>query len=230
MIDPETMFFVSGIVHAVNGEMLTLWINSFDELQTTPIVKAMPRWLLYPEVSFNSSLPCNCIEEESLAGVVWGEFSCTGMVFYSKEESFWMLGRCFEEMTEEENAEDAFDETVLCTVAEQVEMLVSTLVWFFNRGEYHVPETLIQRIVMLEQTLITALAMLPEGWYNKGIALRNREKIRSDFLAERILYCERMAVLLACGLTEKYPTCADEIQKFLLTYDHDAISVLDGRK
>lgn len=74
--DPNVRWEISGVVDSVDAQngKITLWLRSFESLQTVCISPVMPGWLLHPEVGFRTRIPRRCVRERNLVNVVWGEF------------------------------------------------------------------------------------------------------------------------------------------------------------
>lgn len=66
----------SGVVDEVNAnqEKLTLWLQSFTDLQTVPIVSWMPGWMLRPDVCFTVNIPRRWVQKGIVDSNVWGLF------------------------------------------------------------------------------------------------------------------------------------------------------------
>ena len=73
--DPDA-WITTGVVFDVDvaKATVTLWLEDFDDLYTTPITPAMPGWMLRPKTSFRTTIPDRCVQERSLETVVWGRF------------------------------------------------------------------------------------------------------------------------------------------------------------
>ncbi len=92
--DPKAQWEISGVVDDVDAEngQITLWLNSFDELQTVPIVPVMPGWLLRPEIAFRTSIPRAYVSQRSLtSNTSWGFFYPQDYTYLDEEELFDQL-------------------------------------------------------------------------------------------------------------------------------------------
>lgn len=75
--DPNANWKISGVVDTVRADSLVLWMDGFNELQTVPRLPIMPKWMLHPDVPFNTSIPRSCVQQRDLSGnTAWGFFSC----------------------------------------------------------------------------------------------------------------------------------------------------------
>lgn len=71
--NPAELLDVTGGVESVNAQegTITLWLNGFPGLQTTPIADPMPGWMLRPGVSFRAEINQDHFRRQSVEGVTW---------------------------------------------------------------------------------------------------------------------------------------------------------------
>jgi hypothetical protein len=79
---------VSGVVDRVDAESetITLWLESFDDLQAVSITPQMPGWLLRPETYFSVRIPYECQKAGNLRGVRWNNFVPQKYTYMSEDE------------------------------------------------------------------------------------------------------------------------------------------------
>lgn len=90
-IDLLAQWKICGVVENINAENkeITFWFDGFDELQTVPIVPAMPGWLLRPETPFCTSVPRALVNQRSLENnTSWGFFYPQVYTYLNEEEAF----------------------------------------------------------------------------------------------------------------------------------------------
>lgn len=90
---PTSHYAISGTVVSIDTAAHTIILlpNDWQRPDTAPIVATMPRWLLYPGIAFQSSIPHHCQLAESFVGVEWSVFTTHGMDILSKSELLYIV-------------------------------------------------------------------------------------------------------------------------------------------
>lgn len=91
---------ITGIVDNVDrlNNIITFWLDDFDELQTVSIVSSMPKWLLKQEVAFVTSIPRLCVQNGSLGNnKSWGRFYLQDNAHLSEHEAYDELSNLFKD-------------------------------------------------------------------------------------------------------------------------------------
>ena len=84
-----TQWKINGVVDKVDlkNNQITFWLDGFDELQTAPIVPAMPDWLLQPEIAFSTNISRTFLNQGSLVNnMSWGFFYPQDYAHLSEED------------------------------------------------------------------------------------------------------------------------------------------------
>jgi hypothetical protein len=92
-------WFVIGATDCVDAakETITLWFNSFDDLQTVQIVPSMPGWLLRPDVPFETRIPRVYRHHRQIEPYTfdWGVFCPQAFMYMTEEELLEGIARQF---------------------------------------------------------------------------------------------------------------------------------------
>jgi hypothetical protein len=97
--NPATLVFVTGGMEKVDAQngMITLWLNDFTGLHTTPIVDEMPGWMLRPGAAFSAEISEENYRRQSLDGVVWANIAPQKYTYLNEEELIESLTVAFSE-------------------------------------------------------------------------------------------------------------------------------------
>ena len=248
----HSTWIASGVVERVDraAGTVTLWMG-WPDLQTTPIVPAMPRWLLYSGVSFTVAIPRRCEDEQTLDGVEWWPFTGNGMDIEALEETHFRLGQMYTDpaqrpitgLRRERVArrtrllEELLDRVLACWKA-----ACPDFVGQIPPREPGAEEDLAARILALEDRLIWAFgrlqALIPAraNVYAAHLRARDNQHESHSFacpaprdlhnMAVRLLDCQANCVIVARELMDFAPAEADSLQEMVQAYAREVPSLL----
>jgi len=86
--DVNPTWKTSGIVDSIYVEngTITFWLTDYDELQTVPISPQMPGWLLRTDIAFRTTIPRDCLKQQNLKDVSWGNFYPQEYTYLNEKE------------------------------------------------------------------------------------------------------------------------------------------------
>ena len=227
--------------------VITFHLIHWLKAQEVPITNQFPRWLLYPGVEFQTSIPGRCEENETLEGVEWGPFICSGMELRTIEETLWLIGQLHEHPSDRHMA-DVHEEVVDVCLHFLEKLLraiagyspIMALISWVNTAPLRLDSSLGARLNAIESILRICFSLLAQQqpdqstWYNRCFtSLKGErrdgivnEQMRLNQVVERFLECEAACVVLARVTMECTPEKADALYHVLCSYQKSVPSPL----